>query len=245
MALSIGLGTQRGNGDVRDTQPYALLVIANEQDIQKDRAGAVQTLRIALKTIDDDPKMRGRDGRYEQVGSFLARFGAIASARSALDKMQMHQRDLLTCIARAERARGNETTARADFAKAVELTRAELAGMMRSTAQATIVEEAARADLNSGEANQLVFNLAALAGVQAEAGDYADAKTTIEAARAVKDPLKQGDLSAAVYASVTTGWAMSGDLAGAISLALDTDKATTKRAALRGVAVGYRTWKLK
>ena len=118
-AKAIGEPPFRGNYDMTDGQPYALIRVASVQRKAGDTAGAMQTAKEAFDSVRDHPKMRGRDGADSQVAHVLLASGDLGGALQSVGAMSGNRSASLAYIARAQAAAGNAAAARTTFDRAL------------------------------------------------------------------------------------------------------------------------------
>jgi RNA polymerase sigma factor (sigma-70 family) len=209
LARAIGEGPSRGGHDMTYGQPYAMIRVATVQREIGDTIGARETLREAFRSVNDHPRMRGRDGRFLQVASGQIASGDLEGAARTVAAIEGDRPETLASLSRAYAARGDDAAAR------TSMTRALI--------------DARQAARNPPSLDRAVMELAE---VQAMAGDVPGALKT---ARAIRDPMYQEWALQRIISARAT----AGDVAEALRLVLDESKTPEeRRAALQGLGQG-------
>jgi hypothetical protein len=226
-AKAIGIGPSRVNYDMTDGQPYALIRIAAVQHDAGDLAGAKETLRDAFRSVRDHPKMRGRDGRYDQVARAQIYNGDLDGAKQSIEAIEGKRYHSLALVARAQAAAGKVDAARESFGLAL--------GDAGLPANNPAGPNPGRVLLPGVHQDMSAAALMGVADIQAMAGDVPGALKTV---RSIDDESYQRS----ALEKVVSARATAGDVAGSLRLALDESKTPAERlAALEGVARGVDT----
>lgn len=226
-ATAIGEGPSRGDFDMTDGQPYALLRVASVQRQAGDAAGARETLCEGFRSVRDHPLMRGRDGRYGQIASAQLANGDIDGAIRSVEAMEGKRSESLAYIARAQAAAGEHNAARATFARALGD-----AGLLVKDPPPPNPELAKSPGVSQNMPASARMNLA---GIQATAGDVPGALKTL---RSIDDQNYQRF----ALERVVSARASAGDVAGALRLGLSEAKTPDeRRSALAGLGRGVDT----
>jgi hypothetical protein len=223
-ARAIGEGPSRGDYDMTDGQPYALIRVAGVQRKAGDTIGARDTLRDAFRSVSDHPRMRARDRRYLHVALGQIADGDIEGAAQTVGAMEGIRTEVLASLARAYAARGDDTSARTTFARALIDA--------RRTAKDPPSPNPELAKSPGVSQNMSASALMQLAEIQAMTGDVPG---TLKTVRSIDDPnYRRFALERVVSARATAG-----DVAGALRLGLDESKTPEeRRSVLEGLGRG-------
>ncbi len=228
-AGAIGQGPSRVDYDMTDGQPYAFIRVASVQHEAGDLAGARETLRLAFRSVNDNPKMRRRDGRYLQVAMGQIANDDLEGASRSIEAMEKDRGEMLADLARGYAARGDDAAARKTFARALIDA--------RHTAQNPPSPDPVLAEFKLPGASQNMPAIARmkLAGVQSMAGDVAGA---LRMMRSIEDTnYRRLALNKIVEARATAG-----DIAGALRLCVEESKTPEeRRSALEELGRGVET----
>ncbi len=226
-ARAIGVGINSDGYDMTDGQPYAFIRVASVQRQAGDTAGARETLREAYRAVRDNPKMRGRDGRYGQVARGQVANGDIGDATITVGAMSGQRSDSLAFLALAQAAAGEHGTASRTFARALED-----AGLTVKNPPSPNPEFAGKWRVSQNMPAQARMQLAK---IQAMAGDVPGALVTV---RSIDDQ----NYRRSALGAVVTARATAGDVANALRLCLDEPMTPEQRlSALQGLGDGVRT----